>query len=465
MRASTLLSLLLLSACTAQGDSKDTGKAIDDTETDSGDDSDDTESEGPAPISDLSVSVHSSISTILMVAWTQEEEAGSSHVEYSFEEDIWASTPSRPVSVGAHQEPILGIPSETTVQLRVVQEVGDSPRLSDEGWSGTTGSLPTDLPLSTFVAWDPDKSSTEPWLLTTLDTGRDWYSGPWWLVILDRHARVVWYQEVPDQRLSVMSRVSPDQTHITWAEVDYFGTRPSSVERSTLDLGWQQSVTVPEIGYTYDELPDGTIAYDFWDRSRTGISLLSPEGKDSRLWECTDWLASEHSWWACGTNTVRWSQERESFMYSLYELNTVIEVDVNTGIIMGTWGDEGDNEILPSGVGLQMQHYPGWTPEGTLLLHTQQVGREREEWVREFSWNESQNSIEQSWSWSTTDYYADCSGEAVRLENGNTLINYGCGGGIREITPSGDVVWDVDTGRLIGHQTLIADLYALNQGR
>ena len=51
------------------------------------------------------------------------------------------------------------------------------------------------------------------------------------------------------------------------------------------------------------------------------------------------------------------------------------------------------------------------------------------------------------------------------MPNGNTLLNYGCGGVIREITPDGEVVWQVDTGYLIGHQTQIEDLYAVNRGR
>jgi hypothetical protein len=58
-------------------------------------------------------------------------------------------------------------------------------------------------------------------------------------------------------------------------------------------------------------------------------------------------------------------------------------------------------------------------------------------------------------------------GEAHRLENGNTLHNFGTGARMREITPDGDLVWDVKfpggntggNGRLQGRSVFITDLY------
>ena len=64
-------------------------------------------------------------------------------------------------------------------------------------------------------------------------------------------------------------------------------------------------------------------------------------------------------------------------------------------------------------------------------------------------------------------------GMAIRLPNGNTLGNYGTGGAIREITPDKrtafHVKFDAPTGndffnKMVGHNVLIDDLYALNGG-
>lgn len=64
-------------------------------------------------------------------------------------------------------------------------------------------------------------------------------------------------------------------------------------------------------------------------------------------------------------------------------------------------------------------------------------------------------------------------GMAMRIEGGNTLANYGTGGVIREITPDKQtafrVKFDAEQGndffnKMVGHNVLINDLYALNGG-
>jgi hypothetical protein len=214
------------------------------------------------------------------------------------------------------------------------------------------------------------------------------------------------------------------------------------------------------MAYTYDELPDGTLAYDAWSDEVMGLRTRAPDGTLTDVWSCLDWLPAGHDRWACGTNTVVWSAARGTYTWSLYDLDTVLEVDPSGGVV-GAWGREGAE---PIDAALQLQHYPNWTAAGTLLLHTQDAGEKDVQWAREFSWDDATNGLTEAWSYEADDRYAECSGEAVRLANGNTLINYGCGGAVREVTADGAVVWELDTGGLVGHQTLIADLYAVNAG-
>lgn len=423
------------------------------------------QSPAPAPVTDVSVAVNPDVGTVLSVAWTLTEGADAVAVEYSFEEGRWESTPPEALAAGACAASILGVPADTRVDIRIVGETDGERWVADDGAQGTTGPLPESLPLPSLVAWDPDLASTEPFLLTTVSEGVADYSGTWWVMILDRQARVVWYRMVPEERVTVMSRVSADGTHITWGEVTWFGDA-STLERATLDLGWLDSLELPSIGYTYDELPDGTIAYDSWTLGADlGIRTIAPDGAIVDVFSCTEWAQGAYPWGDCGANAVNWSEARGTYLWSMYELDTVIEVDPVSGLATGSWGRSGDDAIEPDGVGLQMQHYPNWTAEGTLLLHTQEPGDARVEWAREFALDEATGAIEQIWSYSATDRYADCSGEAVRLSNGNTLLNYGCGAAIREITTDGTVVWEVETGALVGHQTQIGDLYAVNRGR
>jgi hypothetical protein len=297
-----------------------------------------------------------------------------------------------------------------------------------------------------------------------VSTGELDYEGPWWVYVIDREARVVWYHEIPGDRTTVMSRVSADGTHLTWGEVSWFG-EPSSLVRSTLDQSWTSQTELPLVGYTYDELPDGTIAYDSWTfGGDVGIRTVAPDGTIADVWSCTAWAPPETAWGACGTNTVNYDEARGTYLWSLYDLDTIVEVDPTSGQAVAAWGSAGTDPLLPEGTGLQMAHYPNWTADGTLLVHTQAVGDERVEWAREFTWDQATGALQQLWSYNTVDHYADCSGEAVRVDGSNTLLNYGCEGTILEITPQGEVVWEVAANELIGHQTLIEDLYAVNRG-
>jgi hypothetical protein len=410
-------------------------------------------------VSDVAIEVHPEVETLLSVSWTQEVDASSAQVEYALDGEPWRSTPARAVPAGPASELLLGLPADAEVRVRFAQQIDGEDMVADESWTGSTGSLPEDLPVPTLVAWDPELAAPEPYLLLTVGLS-DWYAGPWWLLILDRQARVVWYRALPVGETTVMSRVSADGTHVTWGEADWFETERSVIQRSTLDDAWSETVPAPGMAYTYDELPDGTLAYDAWDDQWVGLRTLAPDGTRTEVWDCLAWLPEDRERWNCGTNTVLWSPARGTYTWSLYDLDTVLEVDPTRGVV-GSWGDDG---LDPIDAGLQLQHYPNWTAAGTLLLHTQDDGEKEVQWAREFAWDESTNALSEVWSYEADDRYADCSGEAVRLANGNTLINYGCGQAVREIAPDGITTWELNTGCLVGHQTLIADLYALNRG-
>jgi len=83
--------------------------------------------------------------------------------------------------------------------------------------------------------------------------------------------------------------------------------------------------------------------------------------------------------------------------------------------------------------------------------------------VREYELDETQGVLRQIWSFGEGEgILMESAGEAHRLPGGNTLHNMGSGTRVREITPDGDIVWEVawDTPRLLGRTVLVEDLYA-----
>jgi hypothetical protein len=91
----------------------------------------------------------------------------------------------------------------------------------------------------------------------------------------------------------------------------------------------------------------------------------------------------------------------------------------------------------------------------------------------EFDIDRTGMRLVERWSYSLGTEWPLSRGMVIKLPNGNYLANYGTGGAIREITPDKQTVFhikfDVATGsdyanKMVGHNVLIDDLYALNGG-
>ena len=429
----------------------------------------DSATEGDAPVSNLTVTVHEEVATILRVSWTQDQDAEAGWLEFWVEGEEIQLSPETPRPVGPQSEVVLGVPADTGVTLRLVERV-DGEEKATATLVQRTGPLPEGLPIPTLESWDPTLTHAAPWMLGSVDAGDLWYSGPYWVWILDRQGRIVWYREVPDHRCTMFPRVSRDGTHIAWEESTWFTfetTTLPSLERTTLDGTWQSPLEVPDLVYAWDELDDGSYLYDYIEGYEdNGISHLYPDGTTARLWSCSEWLGETAEMWACDTNTVNWSPARDTVLWSMYAVGTVVELDRQTGQVRHAWGRHGTEAVLPAEAAFDMQHYPNWTDDGTLLVSTHVLETDDVQQAREFTLDESTGTLSQVWNYQGEDAYAIYAGEAARLDNGNTLVNYGTRGLIREITSDGQIAWSAlfPGLQLVGHDTLVTDLYALNRG-
>lgn len=111
-------------------------------------------------------SVHAQIESLIVVSWTQLAPA-TAYLEYSFDEGEWLGSPAQELGVGDHQRLLLGVPYETDVVFRVVNDFGDGP-LVTEDVTAITGELPADLPSLEILASDPARwEPTGTYLLVT----------------------------------------------------------------------------------------------------------------------------------------------------------------------------------------------------------------------------------------------------------------------------------------------------------
>ena len=425
-----------------------------------------------ALFSDISGAPHDDVATVLVAEFSLSEAADAVWVAFTFEDEVWHESPPRALDAGLHSIPLLGIPADTEVTFELYGQVGDVLHTSAAQHTASTGALPSDVSDADLLAYDTDKAGDEPFLLTSIDVGSYNFYGPCYTVIIDRQGRVVWYRETSDSRLTMFPRVSEDGTHILIDGTTYYtfnGTEPS-ITRITLDYSQEEERMIPNMGLTYDELPDGTILYDYNEDSyRYYIQALYPDGSTEQIWSCYSWLSQYQSpgYWDCAPNTVLHNAAEDTIIYSMFETSTVVEVSWQTGEVVRQWGQlAGSWAVDPPSSNFELQHYPNYTPDGTLIVSTHIPGQPGQQRAREFTVDDETQTLTEIWTYGEgVSNYADYAGEAKRLENGHTLQGFGTNGAIHEISEDGELLWGVQwRNKLLGTATFVADLYALNEG-
>ena len=464
----------------------DTSEVGDDDTTaaddDSADDDDDDDSAGdddtsppPAAVSDLAWSVHPQVATVLEVTWTQLEDSDASWVEFIYPGNDWVTSPEGDGSVGEHREWLFGLPAEAAISFRIVNRVGDEIRLGEELVGANTDALPEDLPLAQALGWNETLTSDDRWFLLSLEVqDEDWYQGPFWVLVLDRLGRVVWYYAVPDDRCTMHGRTALSGDHMLFEETTiYTGDEGagSLLRRMTLDMAFDETTPVPGLGSTFAETDDGLILFDdYTDFPETWLEELHPDGTRRRIWLCNDW-ADQHDLpvWGCDPNETIWVRDTDTVLWSMWWSDSVLELERETGAIVHQWGRmPGSWDFEPAGVGFEMQHYPHYTDAGTLLVSTHIPNQPSVHRIREFELDPMTETLTEIWTYGEgLDLWPRYAGGAFWLHNGNVLINYGTDARIREITHDDQqLVWEIawDSDYLIGHVTALQDLYAIGRG-
>jgi hypothetical protein len=206
------------------------------------------------------------------------------------------------------------------------------------------------------------------------------------------------------------------------------------------------------------------------------------DGTTRTIWSCSKQFSGVFTGaYDCYSNTVNWVEADNTVMLSFPYVSTVVQIDRKTGTMVGQYGNAaGSYTFSPSPWKFQFQHSPIITPQGTLLLSSHlpdfpdgSTAGPKQHAFEEFTIDRTNKKLTQKWIYSDGGEWAGYKGFNVRLANGNTLVNYGSGGVIREVTPDKktayQIMFDVPTGddyynKMIGNTILVSDLYALNGG-
>jgi hypothetical protein len=374
---------------------------------------------------------------------------------------------------------VLGVPAETDVTIRVVsRDAGAEHATRDH--AGRTGALPARLPRAEVTSYDPVLSSPERYLLGSVEDslggcGPSCYDfGADWLYILDRKGRVVWYYaDVASNASSAYQRRARDGEYLIFDKRPDGGVTGRGVVKMTLDGRYFEEIALP-ISECIDTTEDGSILFD------TSMGVLSERARDGEvraIWSCPEQFGPT---FYCFSNTVNYSPATETIFMAFPEENTVVEIDRQSGALVGHYGDAPDGYAFsPSSLRFEYPHFPNLTPEGTLLVSSHMPGYSDTyqpvagaHAFMEFEIDRDERRLVERWVYDDGPEWPMHKGMAIRLANGNTLVNYGTGGVIRELTPEQtsvfEVKFDVPEGddfynKMVGNNELIDDLYGLNE--
>lgn len=414
----------------------------------------------------LSARLDTTIGSLIYVSWTQPS-AGTSWVEYRIADEDWRRTPARAFDPGAAEQIVLGAPFAEGVTFRVCNEGGASESATIE-----TAPLPEGVPVPEPASGDPSRwDNAAEYVLVSVDEDAA-ERGSWWTLMLDRAGRVVWALASPTGTVSLYPRLSADGHAVLidyntfWT--DFLGGLDSQVARTRIDGVVEATYLTPGLHHPYTQLPDDTIVWGALSVSEEDLQSVAPDGTTREIWSCGAWFDSMGFRDGCGSNSIYYDTETEHVWFSLYTVDTVVELDVPTGETIQWFGAlPGAWAFQPPESQFWWQHGANLTEEGALLLstHTSEAGAEAT-MVREYRLDAETRTLAQIWSWGDAAedrVYSEDMGEAWRLRGGDTLHNYGTVPLLREITPTGEVVWRLEWSgaHTIGRSTPIEDLYAL----
>ena len=433
-----------------------------------GGDADETTPDPPASlrIEDVSAASHDEIGSIVVVTWTQSEPADV-HLAFSFADADPRTSPVRSLGAGTHSELLLGVPYGAEVTYRIVAE-GEGSQAETEDAVAVAAALPEALPVPTLLAADPSAYDPDsPYIFAVTMRRRAVGSDSFWAMIVDREGRVVWGRPARPERSMLHARPGWHGRSLLidnnsfWTLFD--GGVASTIDRIAIDGTVIETFDAPGLHHPFTDLPDGAVAYGaHLPGQQETLEIASPEG-NTTLWRCGPWLGALGVTSTCASNTLDYNEATNTFLFSFYTIETIVEVDADSGTATRWFGHvPGSWSFDPPESAFYWQHGGHITPQGTLLTSSLDEAR-GETIVREYRLDEAAETLEEVWSFGIGDgVFGDIMGEAHRLSNGNTLHNTGSLARLREATADGTVAWDLawDDAYNIGRTTPIADLYA-----
>ncbi len=425
------------------------------------------------PSLDVTATVNETTATVVELTWATSE-PGISWVEFGTTEDYGLITSVSAQAGTDHHFPLFGLPPLSTVYYRAVTEI-DGVEYAVQGETANLG-LPSELPDVTVTVNDTSLTSSEPYMMALLVGSLSA------ILVVDREGNVVWYREL-ESSVSLGAPVFGDvQFAVDGNDLIY--------NRFTADIddpeGYNTIFRVSLTGELIDERPaplhhhaftqlgDGRYAYvaaDMRDYQLPGapeptaivgdaIVVLEEDGSTQEVfntWDDWDGEVAVSQWavpfygnipdWT-HANGLFWYPEDDTFLLSAAYARAVIEIDGSTGQVLRDFGRDADVPVAAGSPELYFQHDAHWTDTGNMLMTTRYVADDLhpdESVIIGIEYALQGGELNEVWSYGKdADIDSIAEGQVRRMANGNTMINWGFSSICREVTPSGELAWELE---------------------
>ncbi len=427
----------------------------------------------------IDVQVDDAMVTLVEVNWTTDE-PGYSWVEYGTTQAMELSTDVSSEATTDHSFLLYGVPALSDIYVTAYTEIDGEVLTSFAEIS--TPNVPSNLPDPTVTVFDEDRADSSLYIVGSILGENNL------LFAINREGEWLWYTEPDDTLCTFDTQISRDGHGLVY---NLFAMDNSLHHGYLNHIGIDGQVTDEFITvgahHAFAQLPDGNTAVIVadvrdWQNPGTGevetvvgdaIQEIDAEGNLQTIFSTWDWSDPwvHEDWdveyypgmkdWTHG-NSLAYYEDRDTYLISLANIDTVLEVNRTTGDVVRSFGPRMEYDYLPGTPPADFQHDAQLTPQGTLIM-TSRIEHDHTLGI-EYSIDESTKTLEEVWSYGDdANLLAITQGQITILPNGNTLVNFGTAGVIREVTPEGDVVWELqaDAGSWFGYVELFNDFYAL----
>jgi hypothetical protein len=453
---------LLLLACTDSPEPPSTTPddtastpIVDDTGGDSGteptgDSGQETAWDGTTAADNIVAVVVEEIVTVIRVTWTTEVET---HGRVRFGDSVALGRQTDATDWGTeHEVLLLGMPEQTEVVFQVVSEDSEGA----ETWlAGTqaisTGTLPDYLPVFESTGQAPSWDDVLVGPLTSSVT---------YALMIDNQGRIIWYDALPAGGQLMRTTLSHDRREMLYFIAGPRGDLDSGgVTRVSLDLSESTQLPTPGVDHDMIELPQGGYAAivpveaadpDSAPENSLADAIVEFDttGNATEIWNAWDVFA-EHAnpntnW--THANALDYDPVTDTYTVSLKDFNALVHIDAETGETLWVLGGEADQFTYAEGTEKIPHHHQFELLGDSIVIFDNGDSSGGYSRAVELTLDLDTMTAEEVWSFRhTPDYLVTAKGDVARFADGNTQIVWSSNGEVQDVTPDGEVVWQLNT--------------------